>query len=413
MKKNLLRFAAALFFSTLFYVLFGVCAEGVKDSKYSVATAVELQKFLTAQSTSVSQDCDINSDGKINAIDMTLLKRYLIYGEPGSDTTTTTTIITDTTTVTTTTSISTPTTTTKVGYGLIQQAIEEVSVTDTTIPKYKGEYCEATDAVFLCNIEGTTYAYTLLAEKPTNSLAMLTNINLIKGLHVWLYNGSEVPVSIDDALPNTDGLTFTANDPSAPNQEFTYELKPYFQIFTSDITSVAKKIASNGTQYGFNIANYDYNLSGKLEYEDVKIMVQYFTSELHNMFWRLNDGCFWRYTYYLPTLGHTNVAFIKTEETKPVTWAINIPTKDFCPDIPYASATVPVQILPGSMIDELADYPENTEMSDSTCDYIAWLPTENTWAKVAKDSEEWWFQGGFYVFLLDDDGNYRKEWNRP
>ena len=412
MKKNLFRFATALFFSTLFFALFNVSAESVKDSKYSVATAVELSKFLTAQSTTVSEDCDINSDGKINAIDLTLLKRYLIYGEPGTETTTTTSTTTDTT-VTTTTSSTTPTTTTKVGYGLIQQAIEEVSVKDTTIPKYNGEYYEATDAVFLCSIEGTYYAYTLLAEKPTESLYMLTNINLIKGLHVWLYEGSEVPVSIEDPLPNTEGLTFTADDPSAPNQNFTYELKPYYEIFTGDYTTVAKKIASNGTQYGFNIANYDYNLSGKLEYEDVKIMVQYFTSELHNMFWRLNDGCFWRYAYYLPTLGHTNVAFIKTDSTTPVTWAFNIPTKDFIPDIPYSSATVPVQILPSSMISELGDYPEETDMSDSTCDYIAWLPTEKTWAKIEKNSEEWLFQGGFYVFHLDESGNYRKEWIRP
>ena len=146
MKKNLFRFATALFFSTLFFALFNVSAESVKDSKYSVATAVELSKFLTAQSTTVSEDCDINSDGKINAIDLTLLKRYLIYGEPGTETTTTSTTSTTTnTTITTTTSSTTPTTTTKVGYGLIQQAIEEVSVKDTAIPKYKGEYYEATD----------------------------------------------------------------------------------------------------------------------------------------------------------------------------------------------------------------------------------------------------------------------------
>ncbi len=49
------------------------------DLKVNVADAVSLVKFLTAQSAEIDEGADYNGDGKINAVDLSLLKNALLF----------------------------------------------------------------------------------------------------------------------------------------------------------------------------------------------------------------------------------------------------------------------------------------------------------------------------------------------
>ena len=49
------------------------------DLKVNVADAVSLVKFLTAQSAEIDEGADYNGDGKVNAVDLSLLKNALLF----------------------------------------------------------------------------------------------------------------------------------------------------------------------------------------------------------------------------------------------------------------------------------------------------------------------------------------------
>lgn len=482
MKKLSVRLVIALLFSFFFCVSNSVNAEKVNEKKYSVTMVTQLQKFLTGETSSITQDFDINGDKKINAVDLSLLKRYVILGTPIETTITTTAVATSvskvtttkattkatvtskvttkttthmtttatsksttkattkvtttkntttittnvttksttksttvttkvfTTAISTTSNIQTSATTMKPGYKLVEDSIHKVSISDTTIPNYTEDLHEAKDGIYLFSIGKETYAYTLLAEKNLSSVSLLANISLIKGAHIWKYSGNTSAVSIYDDLPDTSDLTFHAKDPTTTETEFEYELKEYCDIRYNDITMVAKIIEAKKTQYAADIGTYDYNLNEKLDNEDVEIMIKYFSSEPHNFFWTYNDDAVGRYFKNLPKLNHQNDVLITTTSTTPVPYAFNIPTADLVKNSTYKSVFVPIQMLPISFSSKLASYTELTKVSDETTDYLAWVPTENSWAKVSKESLNWKFQAGFYVYVLTSDGKYCQQW---
>lgn len=478
MKKLSVRLVIALLFSFFFCVSSSVSAEKVNEKKYSVTMVTQLKKFLTGETSNISQDFDINGDKKINAVDLSLLKRYVIFGTPIETTITTTAATTSvpkvtttsivtttkattktttpmtttatsksttkattkvtttksattittsvttklttksttmttkvsTTAISTTTNIQTTATTMKPGYKLVEDSIHKVSISDTTIPNYNEELHEAKDGIYLFSIGKETYAYTLLSDKPVSSVYLLANISLIKGAHIWKYSGNTSAVSIYADLPDTSNLTFHVKDPTTTETEFEYELKEYCDIRYNDITMVAKIIETKKTQYAADIGTYDYNLNEKLDNEDVEIMIKYFSSEPHNFFWTYNDDAVGRYFKNLPKMNHQNDVLITTISTAPVPYAFNIPTADLVKNSTYKSVFVPVQVLPNSFSSKLASYTELTKVSDETADYLAWVPTENSWAKVSKESLNWKFQAGFYVYVLTSDGKYCQQW---
>ena len=485
MKKIIARIAICLIFSCFLCLSISVSAENASENQYSIAMVTKLQKYLKSESSDITANYDINSDKIINAKDLTLLKRHLIYKSPAVSTTTVKPVVTTTKTVTTTakaitttikpvtttvkpvvttvkpvtTTAKTVTTTvkpvttmtkpiittamsvtttakpvtttvkstttvsqttflttttatisTKAGYSVIEKSIHNISLTDTTVPAYNGELSEASDGVFLFKSGSKTYAYSLLSEQALPSASLLSDISLIKGAHIWIYNGKQKPVSVFENLPDTTDLTFHVDDPTTSETEFEYELKEYSSISYTDITRIAKIIYQKKAQYASDIGVFDYNLNGLLDSGDVDIMIKYFSSEPHNFFWRLNDDAFNRYINNLPLLGNTNDVLIKTTSTEPVIYAYNIPTADLVKNSTNKSVFVPVQILPNTFTNDLSKLPELSTISDDTADYYAWVSTQQSWAKVSLTSQNWKFQAGFYVYSLDNSGNYRYEW---
>ena len=136
-------FAAAM-------MLYTMSAQAASADKYSIADAVRLVKYLTCQNTELTSEqaqlLDIDGNQKLSAVDMTLLKRILIYGEAEekenttSTTTETTTAsaMTETTTTKTTTSVITTTETTvstdNPTLSLLKEIIQKITITDTVEP---------------------------------------------------------------------------------------------------------------------------------------------------------------------------------------------------------------------------------------------------------------------------------------
>ncbi|MBR2705519.1 MAG: hypothetical protein IKE91_08640 [Clostridia bacterium] len=412
---------------------------------------------------------DINSDRKVNAIDLTLLKRALMYGwsdivaihlsdmnadgksniadavsltrwlmgdsiRPAAPVITTTTITSNTTTTTTSTSTSKTTTnttsTTTITYvttsatsnpgEIINKAIP--TIPDTSIPRYTESLKETKQGVFLFERAGQTYACTLLTYSDSNYTTgdLIFNQNLIKGLHFWKYNGSMKPASIDDALPNSKNLYVTAKDYTNVSTGITklpYDLKEYKKLIFSDLAGISGIIAGKFLCYDIDVQTYDYNLNGCIDEGDLAIALKYFTSNPKNFFWKLNTEAFNRYFDNIVDLGHTNAVMLRTDETTPVEYAFCIPTGDLSNDFEGLTLCKVVQILPGSYLPQMAEYKEDSLVSEENAVFIAWVPSlvsstpKRRWAKIDPAiTEDWWFRAGYYVYLLDDTGHYRMDW---
>ena len=378
----------------------------------SLSDVISLQQYLTVQKNLSAEEAsrlDMNADGKLNAADLTLMKRELLNSE-NAETTTTTTETTTTTTTTTTETTSTSTTTSetttavtlKKSIELLNSILDDITVTDTTIPACNSDLYEVTDQIYLFKAGNQTYAYTLLINN-TDGLTngeIFISASYIKGLHIWLYDGNETAVSENDPLPNTEGLTFYCEDPSIPNKnEFGYSLRAYSRNTITNIASVAGIVANNRSQSAGDISSYDYNLNGMVDEEDVEIMVKYFVSNPYNFFWSLNEEAFNIYFENLPELGHTNVALLTTSSTTPVEFAFNIPT-GVVEYTDYATE-LPVQVLPTSYDMSGYDYEE----LDEEADFYAWIPQWDLWTYLSLESGNWSFRAGYYVYCLDDTGN--------
>ena len=112
---------------------------------------------------------------------------------------------------------------------LRQEIIQRMTVTDTVEPNCHSDLLKIQNQTYIFKVGTTKYAYSLLTkyEQYANNYS-LTSIVPIQGIHIWIYDGNEEPLSVNEPLPNTEGLTFHFIDPSVPNiTEFSYSLRPY------------------------------------------------------------------------------------------------------------------------------------------------------------------------------------------
>ena len=336
-------------------------------------------------------------------------------------TTATETTTTSTTTETTTTETTTTTTTTTIDedaarIAFINSVCTELSPTDASIPLYtESDLFETKQGIFLTEINGIKYAYTLLSDDSSLTTGdLIFNINLVKGIHVWKYNGTSEPQS--QTLPNTSGLKFNTKDPDHISQGITqmsYSLKNYDKLFYSDIRGIARILLGFVKEYDDDIKCFDYNLNNTIDIDDFKTAISLWTSYIYNPFWGYNEEAFMMYFDSMADFNHENVILHTTRNTTPVPYAINIPTGDFLENFEGSTFLCPVLILPADEYYDifLANYKHDKYCNDDDYEYIAvdLASSKWEWATVASPSENWYFTAGYYVYALNDDGTYQKE----
>lgn len=299
----------------------------------------------------------------------------------------------------------------------MKKVLPEISISDTEIPAYNGELYESKEAVFLIKANGNQYCYTLLSSKedPKEASEMILNINYVQGIHLWLYEGSSIAVSVDDELPDTTGLTIPLKENDlgtySGRTETEYRLRAYAKLYFGDVDSIARYVSGWNKINTTSIARYDYNLNKTLDEEDLKISIKYLTSKLNNLLW-LNEYAVDRYVEkYMQLLNHENVEIHRTDSSGPVVYAFNVSTGDLSYDYLGGSYCSVVQCLPTSYIDAVSQYvDENADVTDESADLIAYDPHWKYWAKVMDNSPNWWFSAGYYVYVLDENGNYVLDW---
>jgi len=379
--------ATLLIFSTLLPGI-SLITRADTANEISMASVVSLQKFLTASSTLSAEEAllfDMNSDGKLNGIDLTLMKRQLIY--PADSLT---------------------------PAKLLNQVLASISASDEDIPPYAEDLYEISENVYLFTSGENTYAYTLLSSEETDGASLLNNLtDDIKGLHVWLYSGSNTPVSVTDAIPDATDLVFVSKDSSNNDIEYPYNLKTYDQITISDILEVTNIIAKVSEENYEYTSFFDYNLDGILDKNDLTTMVRYFTSKPMNMFPNLDENLTCKYFNNISVYKkHTNVVVLTTSSSEPVEYAFNIPTGELIDKIAPPPYVLPVQIIsPYEYYYEITPYfDQATDLSDEQFDFMAWMSNTLLWAKVSTNSEIWNFDSGIYIYVLKDDGTHLLEW---
>ena len=343
-----------------------------------------------------------------------------------TETTTTTTTMTTTTNTTTTTETTTTTTEdSNAPFKLIDEVIDSITIADTNVPAYKGDdsHYEISDQVYLFKANGKTYAYTLIANNPTDIGGyLLYNHTEIAGIHIWLYEGSEKAVSVKDALPDTTGMTIPVPESKRQSYnnktEISYRLEKYEELNFSELGEIARDLTDRYRMYEepSEIARFDYNLNGVVDREDLAIAIRYSTSNPYTLFCDLNQEVFERYidVFAMPEYNHTNVALLRASKSGVVEYAFNIPTSDFVPDCVGDCWLTPIQILPKEMLEEVSAVCEfDEDVSDAGCEYIAWEPYLDAYATIDRTKDTgWYFQAGVYAYLINADGTYKLEWAR-
>lgn len=364
---------------------FPVNASSIDD--INIASAVKLQKFLLTADTLTSEEAqlfDMNHDDKINACDLTLMKRYLLYSKVNNKT-----------------------------QDIINQALARVSPTDLeeNYP-YSEDLYEVKDCYLTFDSMGG-YTYTFLTEEPTDAASVIADLSLIKGLHIYKYFGEQEPVSLKDSLPDTSERTFSFDKGSSGNVKYyNYSLKDYSLLTNTDIVSIAKVLSRESVNTPEYVSLYDYNLNGNIDYEDLDTIILHITCNPSKFFPNLNPEMLDRFLQNLMFCRKTtNFAMLLTDSTAPIEFALNIPTGDISGST-RQSYFFPVQILPASYYQKVKSFATWSESyNDSEMDCIAW---HNLGLKIfmvqLEDSKYWKFESGAYAYVLNDDGTYCKEW---
>lgn len=368
----------------------------------TIATVVALQKWLTSESTTMDAEtavlCDANSDGVLNTFDMVLLKRVLLYGHSTTtkptETTMTTTSTTTTTTTTTTPETGTTTTSTtnseeqitttktveeELGELNFAQLLPKIGV-EEEIPKAsidKGE--EKQDTVFSFTYNGKLFAYTLLSEEAVTLSELLMTPTKISGLHLWISNHEQNVIDVGKTyeVPNTEGKTFNYK-----GKAYKYELKPYAQITATNISAVAKLIggtkSSGATGYMY-VRQFDYNLSGQLDAEDVTIMLQHYTADISN-FLIGKEWYLFTFLYDFDKICKSSNSVIAfTQEIAEETYVL--PTQEYVNSCKELEKVHPVKIVSAE------EYQTETGAISET-EYMLWIP------EYCRGETEW--------FMLDE-----------
>lgn len=349
-------------------------------------------------------------------------------------TTTTTTIATSTTTVATsatkvTTSNSTVTTVTTITtttsttvttqhpfyYGDISEILDEICITDVEIPEFKDDrFYEAKDYIYSFEYEGNKYCYTLLyKEKPDIQCSLFLKPALVDGIHLWKYTGNQEVIDITNAPTpiNTEGKTFEYD-----GKTYEYDLIPLEEMNSYHIEVICDYLSMSyhGKIWYENIREYDFNLNGEIDKEDLKIATIYGTANPVNTYPRVIE------LYYKEILELRLDNYVMIYSTDIVEYSYVVPNHDFA----YNTAlwdSFPSQVLGKEYYTEYAEkygiyFEETLEY-----DFILWRKDEGwhpegtpetVWMPVAlrsTDENSKWISTGFYAMRLDENGEYIKE----
>lgn len=250
------------------------------------------------------------------------------------------------------------------------------------------------DGIFFFNLNDTLYAYTMYTanEEEAKNLASYSPYYNVDAIHIWKYTGTTAQAY--RAIPDTTGKTFEWN-----GETYSYTLKQ--KVDEGTLGLIAEYILGIWSQGYYAISNYDYNLNGSIDREDLLYAVYLYGDsiytlkgasveattyyncllygclsdlELDNIFinWNFPKGTFLDYSYICPVDGDMTCCW-------------------------WASVGV-YQILPDSFYDIL--YEDYGEPFEDGGDYIMY------------NREDWWTTSDYYnvtivvVFQVDDDGNY-------
>lgn len=289
----------------------------------------------------------------------------------------------------------------------MDNAVKNISVTDTVIPKCNtdGNHKEHQN-VFLYAIGNETYAYTIMSNDSFTAGELMDLTWEINGIHFWKYEGAKASEYVNDPTPNYSGKTFTYE-----GKEYKYNLMPFSKIYRGHIWGLAYELANDGTGTATDIREFDFNLNGQLDQNDIEIVLKHALTNPYYLLWDLRKEAVLSYFDNIPNLNHTNAVIYRTEETKPVEYAYCIPTGYLDPNFEGASSSYPVQILPVEDYDKVSSYKQDKFASDDEMEYIVWEPDVNRWAKGSYSNPiNWVFRSGLYVYVLNDDGTPKLEW---
>ena len=235
------------------------------DTKVSTESKTEVEQlieYLYGRTDTISKEFDMNSDKKINAVDLTLLKKKILAERNGLTTTSTT--------ITTTTTTSTTVNERK----LLEEYFNEYSSTkrDDSFEMLKdldGLY-EYPAVYKLRADDGLSYEYRIIADVPEGEVFILTNIDHIKGLHVKRIFDEDVPYYKDELPKVIDKIMVNGK-----LQNYYLIQYKYVSISQMEVTLAhASELKYRWT----DVPGGDYNLNGNLDYDDLRIQMDYYMS---------------------------------------------------------------------------------------------------------------------------------------
>lgn len=384
----------------IFFLVFIWCIPiiGSPYGKAKAAAGNEREKitnlvnFLEGRANSVSKELDVNSDKKINAVDLTLLKRQVILNSKET--------VTKNRTTTTAVQLGTAVTTksdTVYDYSIVDEAAKAITITDTRIPAYKGNLYENNQAVYLFKAGDKVYAYTILSldnmAKTTGQL--LTEAEVVGGMHIWLYKGEQSAYLSKDTPANSNLLS-------------------YAKISHSDVLALSRMILGLEEVTSTTISKYDYNQNKKLDKEDLQIMMKYKGANPKSMFRKINTDAWNIFFNELPKMTSlTNIVLVRSTQSTPVMYTYCIPTAGMNnPDYEGVFSDFPVQVLPTELQSTIsAKYTEDPFASDTNHNFVVWEPLFKNWAYGSNtEPSNWEFKAGYYIYVLDSNGNMVKKW---
>ena len=231
-------------------------------------------------------------------------------------------------------------------------------------------------------------------------------------------------MNLNDALPNTDGITFVVN-----GKQYSYRLQAFNKLSYSNIESIAKYIAKDSQTYS-NIQRFDYNLNGVVDEDDLVIALSYFQSNPKNWFWKHNQEIFDSISKSIRSCincGMDNIYLRCPTNMKDIdfTYAYQVSSRFFDDDDDSTfegwSIGAPVQVLPIEYLEQFAEYEEFQEISDNLegAEYVAWIPEYYTNGRgfgnyqlidIDNPDSSFEFLTGFFWYGLDDEGNIVYDW---
>jgi hypothetical protein len=259
----------------------------------------------------------------------------------------------------------------------------------------------------LFNLNNTAYAYKLISKKTVTEGELIKYTPDVSAIHFWKYGGNSPLLSTKDSLPDTTGKTYVYDGVTG-----TYKLKAYSRLRNTEIYQLAYDLARFGKGSETDVKQYDYNLNGRTDQEDIEIALSHCMTDPYFILWYLRKEAVFSYFDNVSKLNHTNAVVYCTQNTEPVEFAYNIPTGYLDPNFEGATSKYPVQILPASYYDQVSSkYDLDDFASDEEMSYIVWEPNYKEWAKGSLSNPiNWVFRSGLYVYVLDSNGKPILEW---